>query len=290
MERSLKALTILMFFIGVCAGCGDGPTAPDAPLAVTAVAPMLGSSVGGTTARLFGTGFRVGMTLTVGGTRVADYVLVSSTMIDLTMPPHPPGVVDIVLTSPSDEVSRLAGVFTYVYYPPPAVTDLAPNRISTRGSELTIKGTGFTSGTSVTIDGAGLPVFFYKDTLYATAPPHLEGTVDVVVTNADGQAVRLVRALTYAAPESFDFNGEWAGWAGDEDDTVIRFTIRNNVMVSLACGAGTDLLPVPAPTVAGGQISSIGGIVTGRITSDGVANGTIAIPPCGGRAWGATKK
>jgi hypothetical protein len=258
----------------------------------TAVVPPVGSSVGGTTARLFGTGFRAGMTLTVGDARVVDYALLGSTIIDLTLPPHAPGVVDIVLTSPSDEGSRLVGVFTYVDYPPPVVATLAPTRVSTQGSPVYIKGTGFTSGTSVTIDGTRASVLLYADTLYTAAPPHLEGTVNVVVTNADGQTVRLVRALTYAAPESFDFNGEWEGEAdnGFHEGTVIRFTIRNNVMVSLACGAGSNLLPIPAPLVVRGQISSVGNSVTGRTTSEGVAEGSIAIAPCGGHVWSASKK
>jgi hypothetical protein len=292
LERYLKALTVLMLVVGACAGCGRGPTEPDGPLALTSVVPREGASAGTTTARLYGAGFSLGMTVTVGSALVEKYTLVNPHAIDLTMPPHSPGVVDIVVTAGSDEVSRLAGVFTYVDYPPPAVTNMTPTRISTEGSALSITGTGFRSGASVTFDLARVSAFFYGDTLYTSAPPHPAGAVDVVVTNIDGQTVRVPGALTYAPPESFDFNGDWEGDAddGSHDGTVIRFTIRDNVMVSLSCGAGADLLPMPAPTVAGGRISSVGASITGRITSEGVATGSINLPPCGGRMWGASKK
>lgn len=296
MERSIRALTVLMFCVGVCVGCGDGlPGGPSdsrpKEFALTLVTPVEGSMAGGTNARLVGTGFpAAAMTLTVGGARVVDYVRIDSTRINFTTPAHVPGAVDIVLTSPSGDVSQLAGAFTYVG--PPVVTGLSPARVSTEGSPLYIKGTGFTWGTTVTIDGARMSATFYVDTLYTSAPLHAVGAVEVVVTNPDGQSVRLPGALTYATPESFDLSGDWEGIAdnGSHDGTVIRFTIQDNVMVSLSCGTGADLLPVPAPSVAKGRISSVGGSVTGRITSEGVAEGKIVIAPCGDHVWGAGKR
>jgi hypothetical protein len=292
LERYLKTLTVLLFFTGLSAGCGRAPTAPDAMLTLTAVFPLEGSTAGTTTARLFGSGFREGMRLTVGGVSGVKYTVANPARIDLTMPPHSPGVVDIVLTSLSGEVLRLTGSFTYVDRPPPVVTHLTPARISTQGSSIYIKGTGFSPGTSVRIDGTIASVFFYEDTLYTAAPAHLAGAVDVVVTNLDGQAVRLPRALTFAPPESFDFNGSWEGDAddGSHQGTVIRFTIQDNVMVSLACGAVANLLAVPYPTVTQGQISSMGAGITGRITSDGEAQGSINIAPCINHVWTASKK
>jgi hypothetical protein len=294
-ERCSKALTILMSFAVVCAGCDPGPIEPsetDAPLALKRIVPAEGSSIGITTARMFGTGFRSGMTLTIGNTQLVEYILVSSTMIDLTMPPHSAGVVDIVLTYRSDAVSRLAGGFTYIDYPPPTVTNMTPTRVSTEGSVLSITGTGFREGTTVKVDGAVVSAFLYEGTLYTSAPPHAAGAVDVVVTNIDGQAVRLPGALTFAPPESFDLNGDWEGEAdnGSHDGTVIRFTIVDDNMVSLACGAGANILPVPWPIVVRGKISSVGGSITGRVTSEGQVAGSINIAPCTASVWNATRK
>lgn len=292
--RSIRALTALMSFVGVCLGCDDpGRMRPSDVLSLMSVAPGAGSSFGGTKARLTGTGFAGAFTLTVGGTPVAQYARVSSTAIELTMPPHSAGVADIVLTSlaSANEVVRLAGAFSYIDYPPPVVSDVSPSRVSTEGSVLYIKGTGFTAVTTVTIDGRRVSAFHHEGTLFTSAPPHAEGVVDVVVTNADGQTVRVSGGLSYARPESFDFNGNWEGGAdnGAHDGTVIRFTIEDSVMISLSCG-GADVLPEKAPTVALGRIASMDGRITGRITSEGQAEGQITIAPCGSHSWGATKK
>ena len=183
-----------------------------AALTLTSVVPTRGSSAGGTVVRLNGTGFFDAMVATVDGTIVHGLVVISPTSAELAMPPHARGPVAIAVASPSGHLSWLAGAYEYNDpLPLPVVTDVWPTTVSTQGAPLRIKGTGFTGGTDVTIDGVALPTFFYEGTLYTEAPPHAAGVVDVVVTNPDGQAVRWSGALTYAPPEFFDFNGTWEG-------------------------------------------------------------------------------
>ena len=65
-----------------------------------------------------------------------------------------------------------------------------------------------------------------------TTPSHAPGSVDVVVTNVDGQNAVAIGAYTFAAPESFDVNGNWRGvsFVGDSDEPF-TFTVVNGAVV-----------------------------------------------------------
>ena len=58
----------------------------------------------------------------------------------------------------------------------------------------------------------------------------------MVVQNPGDFSARLPASYTYALPDAFDFNGDWIGHAGQDFVIDMRFTIQNNVLVSLSCG------------------------------------------------------
>jgi hypothetical protein len=63
---------------------------------------------------------------------------------------------------------------------------------------VTIHGTGFLSGATVTMDSPATNVNVINSTMVAAiAPTHDSGTVDVVVTNPGGQSGRLTGAFTF---------------------------------------------------------------------------------------------
>ncbi|MBU0481067.1 MAG: IPT/TIG domain-containing protein [Proteobacteria bacterium] len=76
------------------------------------------------------------------------------------------------------------------------------------GTQFMIYGSGFGAdqGTgSVTIDGLSAAIVSWNETiLTAIAPPHVPGTVDVVVTNGAGSFLALSAALTYVADADGD--------------------------------------------------------------------------------------
>lgn len=69
------------------------------PLTLTSVTPNSGSTAGGNTLTLRGTGFVVDTTVEIGGTSVAQ-TLVSATEMTIVAPAHAAGAVDIVLVNP----------------------------------------------------------------------------------------------------------------------------------------------------------------------------------------------
>lgn len=180
---------------------------------------------------------------------------------------------------------------------PPVVTAISPNLGSTDGgTQLQIsgsgfRGTGYQSGVTVTFGGAAVKVDYVNSgRIWIQAPAHAAGQVDVIVGNSDGQTATVPGGYTYALPQSFDPNGEWAGWAYDE--TPMRFIIQNNTLVSASCGTAETLTFSPPPPVRNGEFSFTGegGIaMSGRIVSAAAAAGTINMAQCTATEWYAEK-
>ena len=115
----LLAVAVMSF------GCGGGgsPAAPTQqpppqppPTVVTpsiaAISPTRGSTGGGTTLRITGSGFQLGA-LASFDAEPGGAVVENSTTIWVTTPSHGTGPVDVVVTNPTGQVARLAGGFTY---------------------------------------------------------------------------------------------------------------------------------------------------------------------------------
>ena len=141
---------------------------------------------------------------------------------------------------------------------PPTVFLITPNKGSTLGgTPVTITGTGFQSGATVTFDGTASlwkPWIQSSTSIQVTTPAHAAGTVAVSVTNPDGQAVRSTGEYTYAPPETLDFNGTWEGGAGPEMwEFPIRFTIQNNSLVRVSCGTSGTVTFSPPPPISNGE-------------------------------------
>lgn len=109
----------------------------------------------------------------------------------------------------------------------PTVASVTPSTGSyLGGTTVLIVGTGFTGTTSVTFDGVAADFELSSATLLAaTAPPHLSGTAQVVVTNADGPSTDAV-LFTYTVPSSAPIT--YVGTLATDLDQV-RFAIGDTV-------------------------------------------------------------
>jgi hypothetical protein len=85
------------------------------PVTVTAIDPAAGSTAGGTTVRILGTGFRLDTTVTFDAESTIGYILNSTTIYAIT-PAHAAGTVNVKVTTPTGESATLARSF--VYAPP----------------------------------------------------------------------------------------------------------------------------------------------------------------------------
>jgi hypothetical protein len=194
--------------------------------------------------------------------------------------------------------------------PPPAtpsapttVTSISPTTGSTRGTQIAITGTGFQQLATVTIGDVAIALctvpiggcgyVFTSTTIFASAPPHTTGTVDVVVTNRDGQSATLAGAYTYASPESFETNGVWEGGADSNYETPLRFTVENNAVRDVTCGSSPTVTLSPPAPVFNGEFSyrgADGSSMSGRIDSPNRALGAMNIAPCSAYPWSAYRQ
>src|SRR4029077_20107413 len=129
------------------AGVGSAPT-------VTSVTPNNGATGGGTGVTIGGTGFVSGATVTFGGTAATSVVVAKGTQITATAPAHAAGSVNVVVTNPDTQSGSLTNGFTYTSPSAPTVTSVSPNTgPATGGTSVTITGTNFVSGATVTLGG-----------------------------------------------------------------------------------------------------------------------------------------
>jgi len=160
---------------------GPGP-------AVTGVSPASGSSNGGTTVTITGTGF-TGVTAVDFGSVPAAYSVTSATSISAVSPAGA-GTVDVTVTTPNGlSATSSADQFTYLAAPaPPTVTALSPNSgLPTGGTTVAISGTGFTG--AVAVDFGSLPASFTVNSdnaISAVSPSASPSTVNVTVTTPNG--------------------------------------------------------------------------------------------------------
>ena len=219
-----------------------GSTSPVTLPAVTRVSPASGSTVGGSTVTITGTGLDHATVVRFGGvagTIAAD----SDTQITVTSPPSTDtvditattaaitadsgtqitgtgtGTVDITVTT-RDGISDPTTADHYTYTAPrPAVTGVSPDGGSTAGgTTVSITGTGLASATGVRFGAAAAVIAADSSTQITVTSPPGTGTVTITVTTAAGTSKTTAGHYTYATrpkpSQSISFTVPASGTAG----------------------------------------------------------------------------
>ena len=180
----------------------NGYSYSNPPPNATLITPNSGPAAGGTSVTITGTGFLSGATVSLGGTTATNVSVASSTSITATTAAHAAGAVSVVVTNSDAQGSTLSNAYTYVAAP--TVTAINPSTGPIGGGTgLTITGTNFVSGATVSFGGTAATAVTVASSTSITvaAPAHGAGTVDVVVTNPDGQNAKLANGYNYSAAE-----------------------------------------------------------------------------------------
>ncbi len=166
-------------------------TTPPAPT-VTGLSPTSGSTAGGTSVAITGTGFTGATAVKFGASAATSFTVTNSTSMTATSPPGSAVTVDVTVTTPTAGTSAVnapADQFTYTVPPQPTVTGTSPNTGPTSGgTSVVITGTGFT-GASVVKFGTSAATSFTVNSptsVTATAPGGSTGAVDITVTTPGG--------------------------------------------------------------------------------------------------------
>ncbi len=178
-----------------------GSTGGNPAPTVSSINPTSGTANGGTPVTITGTGFASGATVSLGGAAASGVTVVSSTTITATTAAHAAGAVNVVVTNTDAQSGTLTNGYTYTgTNPAPTVGSISPNTgPSNGGTPVTISGTGFLAGASVSLGGtaaSGVTVLS-STSISAVTPAHTVGAVNVVVTNSDGQSGTLTNGYTY---------------------------------------------------------------------------------------------
>ncbi|MGD0732196.1 MAG: glycoside hydrolase domain-containing protein [Terracidiphilus sp.] len=172
---------------------------------VTGVSPNLGTDEGGNTVSITGTYFSSGASVMFGSTPAINVVVNSSTSITATAPAGS-GSVNVTVSSLLG-TSEANSSDVYSYEPPPTLASLSVSSGPIAGgTSVTITGTGFVSGMTVSFGGnlATNVVVGSSTSLTATSPAGTSmngGIVNVLVTTVNGSsAILSADQFTYISP------------------------------------------------------------------------------------------
>ena len=264
---------------------------------VTSVSPNSGSTAGGTAVTITGTNFAAGGTVTFGTAAATNVVVASSTKITATTPAGTAGAVTVTVTV-NGQSGSLANAFTYVASSP-TVTSVSPNNGSaTGGTAVTITGTNFAAGATVTFGGTAATnvVVASSTTITATSPAHAAGAVTVTVA-VNGQSGSLTNGFTYTATGTISFiqiasatprstatvSATYASaqTAGDLNIVAVGWNDTTSTVQSVKDSAGNNYSLAIGPTKGTGLQESIyyaANIVGGSNTVTVTFNQTAADP------------
>lgn len=184
-------------------------------LSVSGTSPAQGPTSGGTAVTLTGKGFQGGATVRFGGSQSTAVTVASSTQINAVSPAGSAGTVSITVTDPDNQSASMASGFTYSSAP--SVSSISPNiGPVTGGTNVTILGSGFQSGATITFGGiaATSATMVSSTEIQAVSPVSPDSTVSITVTNTDSQSGTLASAFTYFHTVTLSWTDSSSGASG----------------------------------------------------------------------------
>ena len=186
---------------GILNKVSNGVAYPPTPtVSITGVSPSSGTTAGGTSGTISGSGFEAGATVTFGGV-TATVSAVSATSMSAITPAHAAGTVDVAVANPDGTRATASGAFTYTA-PSFTLTASPTSRNTKRGNStsysiavtpqggftgtVTFGVSGLPSGTSASFSPTSITTSGTTKMTVATTPSAPRGTYKLTVTGVSG--------------------------------------------------------------------------------------------------------
>lgn len=324
-ERKLAACVIALLaavvplFFAACRSDIISPLDPgtaqqaSAPT-IKSIVPNSASPAGGAAVTINGSNFSSSAQATApsvsfGGVAAKNVRMISSSQLVATVPPHSSGKVNVQVTAADGMSSSVPGAFTYTASSP-TVASVSPTSGGTAGGTVvTVTGSNFASGATVSFGGAPASVSFLSSTqLKAVTPAHAAGSVNVVITNPDSTSAALPGGFTFGTASSLAVSSVTPNSGGTAGGTVVTITGLNfasGATVSFGGSAASGVsfvsanqLTATTPAHASGSVSVAvtnpdstsaalpGGFTFGTTSSSLTVS---SVSPASGPAAGGTK-
>ncbi len=250
---------------------------------VSSISPTSGTTSGGTSVTITGTGFLAGATVKIGGTSATGITVSSSTSIKATTPSHSSGTASVAVTNSDGQSGTLSNGYTYTN-PAPNVTSISPSSGSTSGSTaVTISGTGFLSGATVKIGGSSATgvTLVSSTSITATTPSHSSGANSVAVTNSDGQSGTLTNGYSYTTntpppPTVSKISPTSGTTAGGTSITITGTGFLSGATVKLGGTSATGVTLVSGTSITAKTPAHAAGTVSVVVTNSDGQSGTLS--------------
>ncbi len=254
-------------FGGVLAACvgygyGYGYSGPVVPT-VSGVSPNSGTTSGGTTVFITGSGFcDITSAVNYGATAAASFAILSDTSIKSTSPAHAAGTVDVTVTNAGGtSATSSADQYTFVAQVPSVYTALTPQRVRDTRTD----GGTLSQGGSLTITLGGIYV-----------PANATAVVlNVTATNTSKASFFTVYPTGNSLPTASNLN--WI--AGETVPNLVEVGLGTGGNVTIYNGAGTadavvDLEGYFAPPGGASTAGEFVPVVPARITDTRAGSGS----------------
>jgi hypothetical protein len=247
---------------------------------VTDVSPNSGPQSGGTTVTISGTNFVDGSTVVIGGSAATNVTFVNATTITAKTPALNPGIYTVTIYLPDNQQASKTNAFTSLGAP--VISSVAPaTGPSTGGTNVTILGSGFVSGATVSFGGSAATAVnvVSPGQVTCTTPAHATGFVDVVVTNPDTQTITRANGFRFLAPgptitsftPSTGGTGDLVTINGTNFDGVTQVRFNTQPTTSFTIVNSTQLTVIVPPGASSGPLQ----VVTASGTATSAATFTV---------------
>jgi hypothetical protein len=244
--------------------------------AVSYLDPASGSTDGGTSVTIVGSGFTGATAVSFGGVP-AQYVVGNSGTITAVSPPGS-GIVDVTVTTTAG-TSQVNGGDEFTYEAPPTVDAVSPGSGSSAGGDLVlVTGSGFADATEVDFGGVSVSFWAQDDgTIYAVSPAASAGTVDVTVVGPGGSSTTSTAdEYTFVDPPSIDSVTPNAGSVDGGDIVTISGSNLADVTEVDFGGVAADFVVNGDGTIT--AVSPAGGAGTADVTVIGPGGSSASTP------------